>query len=264
MKMDVQRNPSESVSVHIRRIIYTFPVDFIAEKHIIESSPDFIGAYAAGKCRWKKDGAKTMKGEKKRIPDAQDRIRNFACWSQTQEERWLAKRAACGWQLYAAAGACIYRFHRAEPQNLRYAVEYIGSEPDVPEQLAELCNQGWEYLGRFGSKRYFCAPADSRLPHPSQGRPAAVRRLHTAQSNLTTAGLLNIPGTLYCLLYIALFLGNGAFYFTDLFAQNTDSWLYLAGLLLGAASIAYVLRSILRIRKRLRLLGEPDMPAPNG
>ena len=91
-----------------------------------------------------------------------------------------------------------------------------------------------------------------------------MRRLHTAQSNLTTAGLLNIPGTLYCLLYIALFLGNGAFYFTDLFAQNTDSWLYLAGLLLGAASIAYVLRSILRIRKRLRLLGEPDMPAPNG
>ena len=63
---------------------------------------------------------------------------------------------------------------------------------------------------------------------------------------------------------IALFLGNGAFYFTDLFAQNTDSWLYLVGAVLGIASIAYVLRSILRIRKRLRLLGEPDMPAPNG
>ena len=195
-----------------------------------------------------------MKGVKRRLPDSQDRIRNFACWSQTQEERWLAKRAACGWQLYAVANACIYRFHRAEPQNLRYAVEYIGSEPDVPEQLAALCNQGWEYLGRFGSKRYFCAPADCDLPHPASGRPVEERCLHTAQSNLTTVGLLNLPGTFYCLVYLFFFLGDGGFYFTELFAQNTDSWLYLVGAVLGIASIAYILRGILRIYKRLSLV----------
>ena len=65
MKMDVQRNPSESVSVHIRRIIYTFPVDFIAEKHIIESSPDFIGAYAAGTMPLEKGWCQNDEGRKK-------------------------------------------------------------------------------------------------------------------------------------------------------------------------------------------------------
>lgn len=50
MKMDVQRNPSESVSVHIRRIIYTFPVDFIAEKHIIESSNRIVAGFYRRVC----------------------------------------------------------------------------------------------------------------------------------------------------------------------------------------------------------------------
>lgn len=198
-----------------------------------------------------------MNGRKKRVSSSQyaDCIRNFACWSQKQEERWLQKRAARGWQLYAVVGACLYRFRKIEPQpTMQYAVEYIGRDADVPEQLAEICNSGWEYLGKFGKKRYFCSLSDSTLLHPAKGRPVEEHCLRTVQSNLTTAGLLNIPGTLYCLLYVFLFLNDGGFYMSELFESATGGWVYLMGLLLGAASIAYILRGIFRIRSRLKFL----------
>lgn len=204
-----------------------------------------------------------MNGRKKRVASSEyaDCIRNFACWSQKQEERWLEKRAARGWQLYAVVGACLYRFRKITPQPaMRYAVEYIDGEADVPEQLAEICNSGWDYLGKFGKKRYFCTTADQPLVHPACGRPVEERCLRTVQSNLTTAGLLNIPGTLYCLLYVFLFLGEGGFYVSELFESSTGGWVYLLGLLLGAVSIAYVLRGIFRLRSRLKSL-EMEEPA---
>ncbi len=196
-------------------------------------------------------------GEKRAKPTSQfrDRIRIFACWSHAQEERYLEKQAARGWRLYETAKPCIYRFVRAEPVRLRYAVEYMGGLPDVPEQIAEKCNDGWEFVGRFGEKRFYFTEAAEPPPHPSRGNTEENRSLRSAQGNLTTAGLLNLPGTFYCFMYLLLFIGDGGFYVGELFTADTGGWLYLFGAALGVASIVYIVRCVVKIQKRLRQLG---------
>ena len=184
-----------------------------------------------------------------------DRIRIFGCWSHAQEERYLEKCAARGWRLCAVAKPCIYRFEKAEPEKLRYAVEYVGDTPDVPERIAEKCNDGWEFVGRFGSKRFYCAAAAAQPAHPSWGNTEEGQCLRSAQGNLTTAGLLNIPGTFYCFMYLLLFIGDGGFYVSELFTADTGGWLYLFGAALGVVSIAYIIWNIVKIRRGLKQLG---------
>lgn len=196
-------------------------------------------------------------GEKRAEPASQfrDKVRIFACWSHTQEERYLEKQAARGWRFYGVAKPCIYRFEKSDPDKLRYAVEYVGAEPDVPERIAAKCNDGWEYVGRFGEKRFYFAEAAAPPPHPSLGSSEESRCLRAAQGNLTTAGLLNIPGTFYCFMYLLLFIGDGGFYVSELFTADTGGWLYLFGAALGVVSIVYIVWSVVKIRKRLRRLG---------
>ena len=79
--------------------------------------------------------------------------------------------------------------------------------------------------------------------------------------------MLNLPGTFYCLMYLFIFLGEGGFLFSDLFAEKTDSFLYLFGAVLGIAAILYFLRDLSLIRKRLRFvlrLLSPPPPSSSG
>jgi hypothetical protein len=184
-----------------------------------------------------------------------DVVRVFGRWSLTNEERWLEKMAGRGWFLYEVAAPCVYRFEKGEPRKLRYAVEYAGKSDDVAEDIAVFCSDGWDYLGRFGKRRYYTAE-DTALAHPSSVSAEEDLCLHTTQANLTTLLLLNVPGTVYCLLYLFLFLGEGGFLFSEIFLPESGaSKVYLLGAVLGVAAGIYFVRRIMRIKKRLRTLG---------
>ena len=132
-----------------------------------------------------------------------------------------------------AAGCCLKRWFRdlrfaaAQPAELDFAVEYCGKEPDVPTKIARICNAGWEYVGRYGDCRYYHKPADSEAAHPSKGNYLELDRIKSAQNNLTTVLLLNIPCTVFCLAYVALFIADG-FFFSDFSAYNLGYPFFLA------------------------------------
>ncbi len=194
-----------------------------------------------------------MKHEKKNVTQ-KDVVKVFGCWSLTKEELYLETMARRGWRLYAVTAPGIYRFEKADPADLVYAVEYVGKADDVAEEIAANCNAGWEFLCRGGKRRYYCA-ASKDLPHPSAANADEDICLRTTQGNLTTLLLLNLPGTFYCLMYLFIFLGEGGFLFAELFTADTAGALYFFGAALGIAAILYFLRNLSLIRKRLRRLG---------
>ena len=183
-----------------------------------------------------------------------DCIRQFGCWALSKEERYLEKMAARGWQFSGVSAPGIYRFEQAEAAKIAYAVEYVGKAEDVAEEIAATCNEGWEFVGRYGKRRYW-RTEQANLAHPSQRSVEENLCLHATQSNLTTLLLLNIPGTFYCLMYLLIFFGEGEFFFNELVSAETGGSLYLFGALLGIAAMLYFARNLSLIRKRLRRLG---------
>ena len=135
-----------------------------------------------------------------------NKTRIFPCWALDAEEQWLSGLASKGYYLSGKDGD-VYLFEKEEPDSICYAVEYASKTHGDPARISSLEAEGWSYVGQFGNKRYYLRPADSESAvHPSEGSLTELERLHTVQSNLMTALLLNIPGTLYCFMYIFLFL----------------------------------------------------------
>ena len=190
-----------------------------------------------------------------------DKVRIFPCWSMTGEERWLARQAANGRRLLEVRRPGVYRFEVADKAAVKFAVEYAGKDPDVPTRLAQLCNDGWDYIGRAGDKRYYRTCGNA--VHPSLRSPLESVRLRSVRSNLITLLLLNLPGTLYCLAYLLIFLMDGGFTFGDIFAPRTDSWLYLAGALLGVGAYVFLFKALSKIGKRLKRLKLEPQPDEN-
>lgn len=191
-----------------------------------------------------------MKKNKKR--ETIEKTRLFPCWARSREERWLERQAAAGHELVAVSG-CVYGFKLTAPRQISAAVEFVGKNPDVPEEIAFDCNCGWDFIGRFGSCRYYSRPADGEpLAHPASDSRVEPMRLASARSNLTTLAMLNVPCAIYCLIYLVLFLGDG-FSFADLADTDGGSGiLYLIGSILGIASIYFFCSRLIRLSKRTK------------
>lgn len=181
--------------------------------------------------------------------------RIYPCWALDREERRLSALAARG-QRFAGVDGAVYLFEKDAPEELEYAVEYAGRGPDSPDALAAKAAEGWEFAGRFGKKRYYRRPrAESGAPHPSFGSVHELERLHTVQSNVMTAILMNIPGTVYCAIYLAL-LFSGGFYIGEIMASRTV--IYPLGLLLGAASFSLLFRWLFALNKRIKKITKKE------
>ncbi len=176
------------------------------------------------------------------------KTRIFPCWALDAEEKWLSALAAKGHYLSSKDGE-VYVFEKGEPDSVCYAVEYAGKTHGDPARIAELEEKGFSFVGHFGRKRYYLRPAAEDSDHPSVGSLAELERLHTVQSNLMTAILLNIPGTLYCLLYIFLFI-KGGLLFSDL--ANPESLPCTLGAMLGIFSFAVLFRWLSALNKRIK------------
>lgn len=181
-------------------------------------------------------------------------VRVFPIWARSGEEKWLADKARRGLLLEKVVSGGLYRFAAAQPAELDFAVEYCGKEPDVPTKIARICNAGWEYVGRYGDCRYYHKPADSEAAHPSKGNYLELDRIKSAQNNLTTVLLLNIPCTVFCLAYVALFIADG-FFFSDFSAYNLGYPFFLAW---GVFSAVLLSRWLAKLSKRAKLLAPEE------
>ncbi len=177
-----------------------------------------------------------------------ERVRFSPGWLVGNEEIFLSDMAAKGWMLSGVHGDTVYRFERVAPSNKIFAVEFLGKRVSVAEEIADDCNAGWDFIGLFGRKRYYCCDAASpALAHPSADSDSEQMKLSSTMTNLTTILLLNIPGTLYCLLYTVMLLASGGLMMAD---QLTYQYIYVAGAILGLVSIYIIFRWILAARKR--------------
>lgn len=182
-------------------------------------------------------------------------VKYFPGWLSGLEEEYLQKMAQKGWLLKDIHKETVYRFERCEPQNCAFAVEFLGKRPSIAEDIAEDCNSGWDFIGLFGKKRYYYSAAPSAPVHPSADSDFEQSRLSTTVTNLTTLLLLNIPGTLYCLLYtVLLVLTNGL----SLIGMLTYQFIYPFGAILGIFSIYTFFRWILAVKRRLKKLNPQD------
>ena len=179
------------------------------------------------------------------------KVNFFPGWLAENEEKYLEKMAQKGWMLEDIHKDSVYYFRRAESQNAVYAVEFLGRNPSIAEDIAADCNAGWEFIGTFGKKRYYRASSPAPA-HPSADSEFEQARLSTSVTNLTTLFLLNIPGTLYCLLYTVLLLLTDGLTMIGLFSYQ---FIYLFGAVLGIFSMIVFLRWALSTRKRIKKLG---------
>lgn len=86
-------------------------------------------------------------------------------------ERWLNDQARHGWQL-EKAGAVFWKFRRAEPANVTYAVTYLqdvsmfSPRPSGEQQdLDDLCTAaGWTRVTDWLQMQIFCSEAENPIP----------------------------------------------------------------------------------------------------
>ncbi|MDD6262866.1 MAG: DUF2812 domain-containing protein [Clostridiales bacterium] len=177
-----------------------------------------------------------------------ERVRFYPGFLAGNEEKFLEKMASRGWRLAGVSGETVYCFDRAEASGDIYAVEFLGKRQNDPAEIAEDCNAGWDYVGTFGRKRYYRCLSDRRaVSHPSADSDAEQLRLSSTMTNLTTVLLLNIPGTLYCMLYTVLLLMTGGLSMISLFSYQV---IYILGTILGILSIYILAKWILAARRR--------------
>lgn len=185
--------------------------------------------------------------------DTCEKLRFYPGWLAGNEEEFLCRMAEKGWMLKSIRGDTVYRFEKTAPAKKIFAVEFLGKRPSVAEEIAEDCNAGWDYLGKTAKKRYYCCDASSlAISHPSADSEAEQSRLSTTMTNLTTLLLLNIPGTLYCLLYCILLLATNGL---SLAASLSYHYIYFFGSLFGLFSIYLLFRWILAAKHRNKSIG---------
>ncbi|MBR6772413.1 MAG: DUF2812 domain-containing protein [Clostridia bacterium] len=192
------------------------------------------------------------RNKKEKNPLVCQKVNYFPGWLSGSEEEYLQKMAQKGWMLKDIHRDTVYHFERCEPRNLTFAVEFLGKHPSIDADIARNCNAGWEYIGNFAKKRYYYCESSSLIPaHPSSDSDFEASRLSTTVTNLTTLLLLNIPGTLYCLMYsVLLVLTNGL----SLIGSFSYQFIYLWGTVLGIVSIGIFFRWILTVKRRLKKL----------
>ncbi|WP_298031378.1 DUF2812 domain-containing protein [uncultured Dysosmobacter sp.] len=94
----------------------------------------------------------------------------YGLYDYQAAERWLSKQAARGWRL-EKAGAFLWRFRRAEPARITYAVTYLDVSMFDPrpsesqESLEELCAAaGWAKVTDWLQMQVFCSESADPVP----------------------------------------------------------------------------------------------------
>jgi hypothetical protein len=185
-----------------------------------------------------------------------ERIKMFPCWAGIKREKWLSRKAFSGWMLSDVGYGVIYRFKKSEKRKLRFAVEYLGKNPDIPGEIENDRAAGWEFLGRFGKYRYYYREEDipGEPAHPAADNQIEQGCLRSITTNLITLLLLNIPGTLYCMAYLGIFFIGGGFLISDLIFETENGVLYLLGGILGIVGYVFLFRWLVMTRKRLKFI----------
>jgi len=189
------------------------------------------------------------------VKNTKELVRLFPCWAAAKKEKWLSKKAAAGWMFTDAGFKAVYRFKKNEKGKLRFAVEYMGKSPDVPADIADDCNCGWEYIGRFGRYRYYYTEESGEVQpaHPAADNKIEPEYLRGVTTNLITLLLLNAPGTIYCILFVMLFFINGGFAFQELYMTNNGA-LYFFGAVLGIIAYVVLTRWLVLNSGRIRII----------
>ena len=109
----------------------------------------------------KKEGKERIKRE----------IPNYLLFDYEAVEAHLEKMAARGWRL-AAAGTNVWKYRKAEPAKVKYAVTYApdasvyDSEPTESQKtLADLCaREGWVKVSDWAQAQIFCSEKENPVP----------------------------------------------------------------------------------------------------
>lgn len=99
------------------------------------------------------------------------RMENLALYDYRRVEEHLSAMASRGWRL-ESVGPWLWKYHRAEPARVRYAVAYIQDvsrfNPDPTERqqtLEELCGAvGWTKVADWCQMQIFCSEAEDPVP----------------------------------------------------------------------------------------------------
>ena len=92
--------------------------------------------------------------EKKKV------IKLFLTWQDEKEQSWLEKKAANG-LILDEVGFLNYIFHKGEPKNIHYRLDYQEiNENELPEYLELFTDAGWKYKGRMNNWFYFASEED--------------------------------------------------------------------------------------------------------
>ena len=199
------------------------------------------------------------------------RWNTFCLYDYRSVEEHLSAMAAGGWQL-ERAGNTLWKYRRAEPAKVRYAVTYsAGASQFNPgptegqESLEELCNAaGWEKVSDWFQMQIFSTEDPNAVPLETD-EALRLENIHRCMWKSL------IPGTILMLL-LFLFIGRDlllALVTWDLYGMLKSNALLIAGLLclLEVLLQVYTLAAYFLWRRRSRRSvedGGPCLPVSRG
>lgn len=142
--------------------------------------------------------------------DTKYRMENLALYEYRRVEEHLSAMAARGWRL-ESVGARLWKYRRAEPAAVRYAVTYI---PDASQfnpgptegqqTLEELCAAaGWEKVTDWFQMQIYCSEAADPIPLETE-EPVRLEAVHRSMKrNFLPSNILLL---LLSLVMLGLFL----------------------------------------------------------
>ncbi len=125
-------------------------------------------------------------------------------------ESFYEKMASKGW-LLSDRLACFSQFRKAEPQKLRYRIEYctgpFGGRAEMPEeQLALYRDCGWTLVDEKRQSYLFCAPAGNSAPELYNDPKQQAETVNGMRRNSILA-LLLLPAMILLCLFVNSFRG---------------------------------------------------------
>ncbi|MBQ2726710.1 MAG: DUF2812 domain-containing protein [Clostridia bacterium] len=83
----------------------------------------------------------------------------FTIFHYEAEQEYLRRMHKNGWKFIKVSGGCIYRFEKAEPEDIIYQIDYNKDAADHEEYIKMFEDCGWEYLQDYAGQCYFRKPA---------------------------------------------------------------------------------------------------------
>ena len=91
--------------------------------------------------------------------DIKREFRWFSIMDYEKEANYLSKRHQQGWKFHEAAFPGIYTFHKCEPENVVYQLDYNNAVKKNQREYVQMFEDcGWEYIQNFNGYCYFRKP----------------------------------------------------------------------------------------------------------